>query len=78
MLQICMRVTECFAVGGLAMDPAVRRGVLTRYDRRYDRVVRRDHATIFGDSLMMNDVADLADLGECQRVVSDDCRSVVL
>jgi hypothetical protein len=32
-LQICMRVTECFAVGGLAMDPAVRRGVLTRYDR---------------------------------------------
>lgn len=67
-----------FRCWGLAMDPAVRRGVLTRYDRRYDRVVRRDHATIFGDSLMMNDVADLADLGECQRVVSDDCRSVVL
>lgn len=33
MLQICMRVTECMAVGGLAMDPAVRRGDLTRYGR---------------------------------------------
>lgn len=48
MLQICMRVTDCFAVGGLTMDPAVRRGVLTRYDRRYDSVVRRDHAMNFG------------------------------
>lgn len=73
-----MRVTECFAAGGLAMDPAVRRGVLTRYDRRYDSVVRRDHATSFWGTLMMNDVADLADLGKCQRTVWDGCRIVVI
>jgi hypothetical protein len=72
-LQICMRVTECFAVGGLAMDPAVRRGVLTRDYR----VVRAGPRNDFWEDLIMNDVADLVDLDECQRIVWDDCRSVV-
>lgn len=27
---------------------------------------------------MMNDAADLADLGECQRTVWDGCKSIVI
>lgn len=36
----------------------------------YDRVVRKGPTQrIFGKTLTIDDVADLANLGECQRVV---------